>query len=53
MQNRSHKTKKTILDALAYLNRKNWCESGSWLVVITNALANDKVVDTLQLRQVE
>jgi pyruvate kinase len=43
----------TILDALAYLKRKNWCEAGTWLVVITNALANDKVIDTMQLRQVE
>jgi pyruvate kinase len=43
----------TILDALAYLKRKDWCEAGTWLVVITNALANDKVIDTMQLRQVE
>lgn len=43
----------TILDALAYLKRKNWAPPGSWLVVITNALASGKVIDTLQLRQVE
>ena len=43
----------TIRDAIAYLRRREWCDKGSWLVVITNALAHDKVIDTLQLRQVE
>jgi len=43
----------TILDALAYLKRREWCKKGTWLVVITNALAHDKVIDTLQLREVE
>jgi len=42
----------TILDALAYLKRSDWCEPGAWMVVITNALANDQIIDTLQLRQV-
>lgn len=44
---------RTILDALGYLKRRDWVQEGEWLVVITNALANDKVIDTLQLRQVE
>lgn len=43
----------TIANALKTLKDKNWCQPGSWLVVITNALAHDKVIDTLQLRQVE
>ena len=43
----------TIRDAIAYLKRREWCDKGSWLVVITNALAHDRVIDTLQLRQVE
>ena len=43
----------TILNALAYLKRRDWCDAGTWLVVITNALAHDKVIDTLQLRQIE
>jgi len=43
----------TILDALAYLKRREWCKKGTWLVVITNALAHDKVIDTLQLREVQ
>jgi pyruvate kinase len=42
----------TVDNALAYLARRQWCKSGSWLVVITNALAHDKIIDTLQLRQV-
>ncbi len=44
---------KTILDALDYLKRRGWAKEGDWLVVITNALANEKVIDTLQLRMVE
>jgi len=42
----------TVDNALAYLERLQWCKEGSWLVVITNALAHDKVIDTLQLRQI-
>lgn len=44
---------KTIANAIDTLKRKNWCKSGSWLVVITNALSHDKVIDTLQLHQVD
>lgn len=29
----------TILNALAYLKRRHWCEAGTLLVVITNVLA--------------
>ncbi len=43
----------TILNAIDYLKRKDWCGPGSWLVVITNALAHEKIVDTIQLRKVE
>jgi pyruvate kinase len=43
----------TILNALAYLKRRGWCDVGTWLVVITNALAHGKVIDTIQLRQIE
>jgi len=43
----------TIKNAMAYLKRREWCDIGSWLVVITNALAHGKVIDTIQLRQVE
>ncbi len=43
----------TIQNALKYLKRRSWCDKGTWLVVITNALADGKVIDTLQLRQIE
>ena len=43
----------TILDALQRLKEGGWCDPGAWLVVITNALARDKIVDTIQLRQIE
>ncbi len=42
----------TIRDAINCLQRTHWCSAGDWLVVITNALAHDKVIDTMQLRQV-
>lgn len=43
----------TIRDAMAYLKRRDWCGPGTWLVVITNALAHDVIIDTIQLRQVD
>jgi pyruvate kinase len=49
----SEDPEETIQNALAYLKRRDWCIEGAWLVVITNALAHKKVIDTLQLRQVE
>lgn len=49
----SEDPEQTIANAITTLKVKNWCHPGSWLVVITNALAHDKVIDTLQLRQVE
>jgi pyruvate kinase len=35
------------------LKRREWCGIGTWLVVITNALAHEKVIDTIQLRQID
>src|SRR5450432_1264222 len=43
----------TVQNALAYLKRQEWCDDGTWLVVITNALAEGKIIDSLQLRQVD
>jgi pyruvate kinase len=43
----------TIRNAIAYLKRQDWCAKGQWLVVITNALAHGRVIDTTQIRQVE
>ncbi len=48
----SEDPEKTIQAALRRLKEKQWCEGGDWLVVITNALADDKIIDTMQLRQV-
>jgi len=43
----------TILNALGYLKRRDWCAKDTWLVVITNALAHGKIIDAIQLRQIE
>jgi len=43
----------TIRNAMKQLVEKGWVSPGAWLVVITNALAHEKVIDTLQLRQVD
>ncbi len=42
----------TIRNALERLRNNKWCPSGAWLGVITNALAHEKIIDTLQLRRV-
>ncbi len=44
---------RTIKDALVTLKSSQMCASGEWLVVITNVLAHGKVIDSLQLRQIE
>jgi pyruvate kinase len=49
----SEDPEETILNATAYLKRRNWISPGSWLVVITNVLAGKKIIDTIQLRHVE
>ncbi|QEG36701.1 pyruvate kinase [Bythopirellula goksoeyrii] len=49
----SEDPEQTILDSLDVLKQKQWCAPGTWVVVITNALANKKVIDTMQLREVE
>ncbi len=49
----SAEPEKTIRDAFAYLIRRGWAKPGDWLVVVTNVLAGEKVVDTIQMRPVE
>ena len=49
----SEDPEQTIRNALDYLKRREWCVAGTWLVVITNALAHGKIIDTIQLRCVE
>jgi pyruvate kinase len=46
-------TEQTVLNAFEYLKRRGWCHEGNWLVVITNALAHEKVIDTIQMRRVD
>lgn len=43
----------TIRDAMETLKKSNWSKPGDRLVVITNVLAHGKIVDSLQLRQIE
>jgi pyruvate kinase len=43
----------TIKHAIDYLKRQKWVKDGQTLIVISNALAKDKVIDTLQIRTVE
>ena len=49
----SEDPEETIKNAISYLKRRDWVSSGSWLVVITNVLAGEKIIDTIQLRHVE
>lgn len=49
----SEDPERTILDAMEYLKRRGWVERGNWLVVITNALAHERIIDTMQIRQVD
>lgn len=42
----------TIRDAMDQLRDRNWRPAGSTMVVITNVLAGEKIVDTLQLRTI-
>ncbi len=43
----------TICNAFAYLLRRGWVEPGDWMVVVTNVLAGQKSIDTIQMRPVE
>ncbi len=42
----------TICDAFDYLRRREWVKQGDWMVVVTNALAGEKVIDSIQMRPV-
>ena len=43
----------TISDAFAYLLRRGWVKPGDWMVVVTNVLAGEKTIDSIQMRPVE
>ncbi|MGJ3241435.1 MAG: pyruvate kinase [Opitutales bacterium] len=42
----------TIQNAFAYLKRKEWAEPGDTMIVISNVLARETIIDTIQLRSV-
>jgi pyruvate kinase len=44
---------KTIQNAFAYLKRSDWVSPRAWLVVITNVIMGEKIIDSIQLREVE
>ncbi len=44
---------RTIQNAFAALEARNWGKKGAPMVVITNVIAGEKIVDTIQLREVE
>ena len=43
----------TIQNAFKALKERNWAKEGAPMVVITNVIAGEKIVDTIQLREVE
>jgi pyruvate kinase len=43
----------TICEAFAYLLRRDWVKPGDWMVVVTNVLAGNKTLDSIQMRPVE
>jgi pyruvate kinase len=43
----------TIKHSLDYLKRQKWVKDGQTLIIIRNALAQDKIIDTLQIRTAE
>ena len=47
----SDDTEETIQNALQLLRERGFVDPESWLVVITNALADGQIIDSLQLRQ--
>jgi pyruvate kinase len=53
MMSFSDDPEQTIRNAIACLRQKGWCRSGTWLVAITNVIAGEQVIDSMQLRQVD
>jgi len=44
---------RTIQNAFKALKERNWAKPGAPMVVITNVIAGEKIVDTIQMREVE
>jgi len=53
MQFDSTKPERTIQNAFKALEARNWVKKGASMVVITNVIAGEKIIDTIQLREVE
>jgi pyruvate kinase len=49
----SRDPEKTIQEAFAYLKRSDWVAAGTWLVVVTNVIMGEQIIDSIQLREVE
>jgi pyruvate kinase len=43
----------TIQDAFEYLKRREWVLVRDWLVIVTNVIMGEKLIDTIQFREVE
>jgi pyruvate kinase len=43
----------TIQNAINYLKTKKWIEEGDQLVIVTNAFAHNRVIESIQLREIE
>ena len=43
----------TVREAFAYLMRRGWVGAGDWMVVVTNVVAGNRTVDSIEMRQVE
>jgi pyruvate kinase len=43
----------TVRLAFSYLLRRGWVNPGDWMVVVTNVLAGERTIDTIQMRPVE
>jgi pyruvate kinase len=44
---------KTISNAIEMLKEKQWVDPGTRLIIVTNVLAGQRLIDTIQLRSVE
>jgi pyruvate kinase len=44
---------RTIQNAFKAVRERNWAKVGDPMVVITNVIAGERIVDTIQLREVE
>jgi len=53
MQFDSTNPERTIQNAFKALEARNWVKKGASMVVITNVIAGEKIIDTIQLREVE